>query len=173
MNRSAALPKPLPALVAGLTALVALVVIGSVASAGGAATPQLSLPVPTGPYHVGTTAKELPGPNHGRELMVQFWYPTRAAHGTGAPYFPSKTAQFAAQAFHVPVQLINGIDTHALTNARPHQIVLKTRRVRFAWWRLQRCPVGQHWSIVTPVKESELSEAERRVARERKDLRLP
>jgi hypothetical protein len=33
------------------------------------------------------------------------------------------------------------------------------KSVRFAWWRLQRCPVGKHWSIVTPVKESELTEA--------------
>jgi hypothetical protein len=47
------------------------------------------------------------------------------------------------------------------------------KSVRFAWWRLQRCPVGKHWSIVTPVKESELTEAERRTASERKDLRLP
>jgi hypothetical protein len=47
------------------------------------------------------------------------------------------------------------------------------KAVRFGWWRLQRCPVGKHWSIVTPVKESELSEAETRTASERKDLRLP
>jgi hypothetical protein len=47
------------------------------------------------------------------------------------------------------------------------------KSVRFAWWRLQWCPVGKHWSIVTPVKESELTKAERRKASERKDLPLP
>jgi len=46
------------------------------------------------------------------------------------------------------------------------------KAVRFGWWRLQRCPVGKHWSIVTPVKESELTEAEKRTASEHKDLRL-
>ena len=47
------------------------------------------------------------------------------------------------------------------------------KSLRFAWWRLQRCPVGKHWSIVTPVKESELTEDERRTASEHKDVRVP
>jgi hypothetical protein len=47
------------------------------------------------------------------------------------------------------------------------------KSVRFGWWRFQRCPVGKHWSIVTPVKESELTEDERRTASEHKDVRLP
>jgi hypothetical protein len=47
------------------------------------------------------------------------------------------------------------------------------KSVRFGWWRLQRCPVGKHWSIVTPVKESGLTQAETRTASEHKDLRLP
>jgi hypothetical protein len=47
------------------------------------------------------------------------------------------------------------------------------KSVRVGWWRFQRCPVGKHWSIVTPVKQSELNEDERRTAREHKDLRLP
>jgi hypothetical protein len=45
--------------------------------------------------------------------------------------------------------------------------------VRFGWWRLQCCPVGKHWSIVTPVKETELSEEEKLAASEHKDIRLP
>ena len=32
------------------------------------------------------------------------------------------------------------------------------KAVRLGWWRLQRCPVGDHWSLVSPVKEAELSE---------------
>lgn len=26
--------------------------------------------------------------------------------------------------------------------------------LRLGWWRLQRCPVGHHWSLVTPVLKS-------------------
>jgi hypothetical protein len=45
--------------------------------------------------------------------------------------------------------------------------------VRFGWWRLQRCPVGHHWSVVTPVKTAELTEQERRRASEARDMRVP
>ena len=47
------------------------------------------------------------------------------------------------------------------------------KSVRFGWWRLQCCPVGKHWSIVTPVKKSELTENDKRIASEHKDIRLP
>jgi hypothetical protein len=47
------------------------------------------------------------------------------------------------------------------------------KSVRFAWWRLQWCPVGRHWSIVTPVREAELSDEEKRFADEHRDLRIP
>jgi hypothetical protein len=47
------------------------------------------------------------------------------------------------------------------------------KSVRLGWWRLQRCPVGRHWSIVTPVKESDLSEEETRTARANRDIRIP
>ncbi len=47
------------------------------------------------------------------------------------------------------------------------------KALRLGWWRLQRCPVGKHWSIVTPVKESELSEKEMRMASEHRDIRIP
>jgi hypothetical protein len=50
---------------------------------------------------------------------------------------------------------------------------ISLKSVRFAWWRFQRCPVGRHWSLVTPVKESELSPAEGREAAEHRDIRLP
>jgi hypothetical protein len=33
--------------------------------------------------------------------------------------------------------------------------------------------VGKHWSFVTPVKESELTEDERRIAHETRDIRIP
>ena len=47
------------------------------------------------------------------------------------------------------------------------------KALRLGPWRLQRCPVGPHWSIVTPVRASELSEDEARLAGERRDTRVP
>ena len=47
------------------------------------------------------------------------------------------------------------------------------KSLRLGWWRLQRCPVGHHWSVVTPVKTAELTEQERRRASEARDMRVP
>jgi hypothetical protein len=47
------------------------------------------------------------------------------------------------------------------------------KSLRLGWWRFQRCPVGHHWSVVTPVKAVELTEQERRSAGETRDIRLP
>jgi len=47
------------------------------------------------------------------------------------------------------------------------------KAVRLGWFRLQRCPVGKHWSLVTPVRVSELTEEERRLAEENRDVRIP
>ena len=47
------------------------------------------------------------------------------------------------------------------------------KSIRLGWWRIQRCPVGRHWSLVTPVKPKELTEEEERSARARHDFRLP
>jgi len=47
------------------------------------------------------------------------------------------------------------------------------KSVRLGWYRFQRCPVGGHWSLVKPVRESDLTEDERRGAAERRDLRIP
>jgi hypothetical protein len=46
------------------------------------------------------------------------------------------------------------------------------KALRLGWWRYQRCPVGRHWSLVTPVRESELTEEERQEARSRSDIPL-
>lgn len=50
---------------------------------------------------------------------------------------------------------------------------LSVKSLRLGWWRVQRCPVGHHWTIVTPVRESELGEDERRSAAEHHDIRIP
>jgi hypothetical protein len=47
------------------------------------------------------------------------------------------------------------------------------KALRLGWWRLQRCPVGRHWSLVTPVKASDVTGEERRLAAGRRDLRIP
>ena len=47
------------------------------------------------------------------------------------------------------------------------------KSIRLGWWRIQRCPVGRHWSIVVPVKETDLTSRERRRAREIQDVPVP
>jgi len=47
------------------------------------------------------------------------------------------------------------------------------KAVRLGWVRFQWCPVGRHWSLVTPVKESELTAQEKDLAHSEHDLRLP
>lgn len=50
---------------------------------------------------------------------------------------------------------------------------VSVKSLRLVWRRFQRCPVGGHWSLVTPLDESKLTEDERRVAHEHHDIRLP
>jgi hypothetical protein len=47
------------------------------------------------------------------------------------------------------------------------------KALRLGWARLQRCPIGRHWSLVTPVKDADLSDSELRAAREHHDVRIP
>jgi len=47
------------------------------------------------------------------------------------------------------------------------------KALRLGWARLQRCPVGHHWSLVTPVKEADLTDEERQTADEHRDVRIP
>jgi hypothetical protein len=47
------------------------------------------------------------------------------------------------------------------------------KSIRLGWARIQRCPVGKHWSVVTPVREADLSKAELRSAKEIRDIRIP
>jgi hypothetical protein len=39
--------------------------------------------------------------------------------------------------------------------------------------RVQRCPVGHHWSLVVPVRVAALTERDRRLAEEHHDVRIP
>src|SRR5271165_5201060 len=44
------------------------------------------------------------------------------------------------------------------------------KAVRLGWLRFQHCPVGNHWSLCAPVKDSDLSDAERQAAQGRHDV---
>jgi hypothetical protein len=39
--------------------------------------------------------------------------------------------------------------------------------------RIQRCPVGRHWTLIRPVRESDLSRRERRRAASYRDIPIP
>ena len=45
--------------------------------------------------------------------------------------------------------------------------------LRLAWWRFQYCPVGGHWSLVTPAPVVDLTPDQRAAARAVHDLALP
>ena len=47
------------------------------------------------------------------------------------------------------------------------------KSIRLGWWRIQRCPVGKHWSIVTPVKRADLTTRQKRSAAAHQDVRIP
>jgi hypothetical protein len=47
------------------------------------------------------------------------------------------------------------------------------KAARLGFWRIQYCPVGHHWSIVTPVRVSELSDEEAAAAAAQHDLPVP
>ena len=47
------------------------------------------------------------------------------------------------------------------------------KAIRLGWMRFQYCPVGKHWTLVTPVKDSDLTDENRRIAAENRDIRIP
>ncbi len=47
------------------------------------------------------------------------------------------------------------------------------KAVRLGWRRLQWCPVGKHWTVVAPVRDADLTAAERRFAAQHRDVRIP
>jgi hypothetical protein len=62
-------------------------------------------------------------------------------------------------------------DGHLFTTIWIPGVSLKALRI--GAWRVQRCPVGHHWSIVTPVKKADLGGEEQRLASETRDIRIP
>jgi hypothetical protein len=50
---------------------------------------------------------------------------------------------------------------------------VKLKAVDLGVARIQRCPVGDHWTVVTPVREASLSARQLKRAHARRDIRLP
>jgi hypothetical protein len=50
---------------------------------------------------------------------------------------------------------------------------IKLRELDLVVARVQRCPVGKHWSLVVPVREQDLTETERQFALDHHDIRIP
>lgn len=50
---------------------------------------------------------------------------------------------------------------------------VSVKSIRLLWWRVQRCPVGEHWTVVTPVRAGEITDEQRRAARHVFDIPVP
>ena len=50
---------------------------------------------------------------------------------------------------------------------------IKLKELDLVVARVQRCPVGKHWSLVVPVREQNLTETERQFALDHHDIRIP
>lgn len=47
------------------------------------------------------------------------------------------------------------------------------KSIRLGASRLQRCPVGHHWTLVRPVREKDVTDAVRLEAEQHHDIRIP
>ena len=50
---------------------------------------------------------------------------------------------------------------------------IKLKEVDLVVARIQHCPVGNHWSLVVPVRDKDLTEEELQFAWEHHDIRIP
>jgi hypothetical protein len=50
---------------------------------------------------------------------------------------------------------------------------VKFKEIDLVVARVQRCPVGKHWSLVVPVRNVDLTDEEIQFAREHHDIRIP
>ena len=47
------------------------------------------------------------------------------------------------------------------------------KAVKLGMVRWQHCPVGRHWTFVSPVREADLTDAERQLAGQSRDVPVP
>jgi hypothetical protein len=50
---------------------------------------------------------------------------------------------------------------------------VKLKAIDLGVARLQRCPVGHHWTVVAPVRDRDLTDEQRIAATQHHDIRLP
>jgi hypothetical protein len=50
---------------------------------------------------------------------------------------------------------------------------IKLKEIDLVVARIQRCPIGHHWTLVVPVREQDLSNEEIEFAREHHDVPIP
>jgi hypothetical protein len=50
---------------------------------------------------------------------------------------------------------------------------VKLKAIDLGVVRIQHCPVGHHWTVVVPVRDSDLTDDERVAAASHHDIRLP
>jgi hypothetical protein len=50
---------------------------------------------------------------------------------------------------------------------------MSLKAVRLGWIRWQYCPVGEHMTFVVPVRDADLTDRERWIARQYRDTRIP
>lgn len=67
--------------------------------------------------------------------------------------------------------VVRCLDGHLFTTIWVPGASLKA--IRLGWVRLQRCPVGDHFTIVVPVRDSDLTPQEKWVAAQHRDVAIP
>jgi len=107
------------------------------------------------------------------------------AHGTSSP-----ASKWAVRAMVVVVLVVgtlvarrrgySGLGGNTVVRCRDGHLFTtiwipgaSVKSIRLGWWRLQRCPIGKHWTLVSPVKVTDLTEEEKREAGEHRDVRIP
>lgn len=111
----------------GAAAAVAIASVPMATAASAAAKVRLTLPAPTGPHPLGTVSLHLVDrarvdpwqeSRRARELMVQIWYPARAAHGHPyAPWMSPAAVPFFEQDQGIPAGTLVLPTTHARVGA--------------------------------------------------------
>jgi hypothetical protein len=50
---------------------------------------------------------------------------------------------------------------------------VSVKSIRLGWYRAQFCPVGRHWTLVSPIKDTALSDDQRHLTLVPDDISIP
>ncbi|MET4389872.1 dienelactone hydrolase [Bradyrhizobium sp. F1.4.3] len=103
---------------------IVTVILGTLtAIAGCIAMPVFKLPIPTGPYAIGTQVRHIvdegrrelfsDDPSARRELVIQIWYPAAPAKGRTSPYRDRRIATLKSAHLRL-------VETHSMPGAQPY-----------------------------------------------------